>query len=150
MTVDNEKFVYDFPRPSLAATICIYDTSKKKFLIIKRGENPQKGKWGFTGGFMECYYPGKSKGENIKQAAIREIKEETSLSFNINDLRLIDIRSDPHRDPERIHVVDVGFFIQGSHLKASPGDDVEKIKWVTKEELNKASLAFDHKEIWKK
>lgn len=46
------------------------------FLILKRGREPQKGKWDLPGGFIEA-------GEDPTQSMLREIKEETGLDATI-------------------------------------------------------------------
>ena len=47
--------------------------SGKKFLLLKRANPPEKGKWWFPGGRIY-------KGERLAQAARRKVKQETGLA----------------------------------------------------------------------
>jgi 8-oxo-dGTP diphosphatase len=53
-----------------------------KIVLIKRGNEPSKGKWSIPGGLVEL-------GENLEAAVIRETKEETCLE--VQTPRLIDV-----------------------------------------------------------
>ena len=59
---------YENPKPT-ATLIC---PQKDNILLVKRAFNPGKGLWCLPGGFIE-------KGESLKEAAVRELKEETQL-----------------------------------------------------------------------
>jgi len=51
-------------------------------LLIKRGREPLKGKWSIPGGKLDF-------GESVRDAALRELKEETGVEARIT--RLIDV-----------------------------------------------------------
>src|SRR5262245_18487700 len=51
-------------------------------LLIRRGKAPRMGEWSIPGGRLE-------PGETVREAAIREVHEETGLT--VTDLRLIDV-----------------------------------------------------------
>lgn len=44
-----------------------------KVLLVRRGKEPNKGRWGLPGGKIEL-------GETITEAALRELKEETNIT----------------------------------------------------------------------
>lgn len=54
-----------------------------KILFVKRGIEPEKGKWSLPAGFLEY-------GEQPEKGAVRELEEETSLKANLEDLEMID------------------------------------------------------------
>jgi 8-oxo-dGTP diphosphatase len=60
----------------LLAVDCIifgFDGKQMKALLIKRGFEPEKGKWSLMGGFVE-------KKENVEEAAARVLKQLTGLT----------------------------------------------------------------------
>tara|TARA_Y100001970_G_scaffold132135_1_gene162977 strand:+ start:2032 stop:2523 length:492 start_codon:yes stop_codon:yes gene_type:complete len=66
---------YQNPKPT-ATLICMKDN---ELLLGKRERNPAKGKWGLIGGFMEL-------NENLEQAALRELYEETQLKGQVIEI----------------------------------------------------------------
>lgn len=105
---------------------------KGKILLIKRKNEPFKGKWALPGGFVEY-------GEKVEAAVIREIKEETGLVTKIKDI--IGIYSDPNRDP-RGHIVTIVFLLDIINGKLKAADDATEVKFFN---LNKIpDLSFDH------
>ena len=50
-----------------------------KVLLVCRGQEPNKGRWGFPGGKIEI-------GETIEEAALRELKEETGIQLSTDQL----------------------------------------------------------------
>mgnify|MGYP001579134047 CR=1 FL=1 len=130
-----------FKKPSVTATVLIYSPKRDAVLFIKRKNPPYKGRYAFPGGFLN---PGK---EDIQQAAVREVREETGLKINKDFLQMADVRTDPKRDP-RDHVIDIRFiYILGPSedaQEAKAADDAESLKWVRFNDLSGISLAFDH------
>jgi 8-oxo-dGTP diphosphatase len=104
----------------------------RKILLIKRKNEPFKGKWALPGGFVEY-------GEKVEDAVVREVSEETSLETKIIDI--IGVYSDPNRDP-RGHIVTVVYLldIQGGKLQSN--DDASDAKYFDLDNL--PELSFDH------
>jgi len=74
---------YSNPLPSAVAFVRNIDN---QILLIKRGVEPGKGKWALPSGFIEY-------DELPEKAVLRELKEETSITGNIN--RLIGVYVEP-------------------------------------------------------
>ncbi len=130
-----------FKKPSAAATVAVFAKDTNSFLLIRRQKNPFKGKYAFPGGFLD------TDKEDLYQTAVRELKEETGVKIGRNNLRLIDVRSGPKRDP-RGHVVDVGFIcILEKAPKLKRGDEIPV--WVHVNKIDRLDFAFDHKLFWK-
>lgn len=107
---------------------------KDKIVLIKRKNPPYKDMFALPGGFVEI-------GETVEKAVIREAKEETNLDIKI--ISLLDIYSDPQRDP-RGHTVSICFIALGyGELKA--GDDAGDVELFYIEKVPK--LAFDHNKM---
>ena len=80
-----------------------------KIALIKRGNEPSKGKWTIPGGLVEL-------GESPEQAVIRETKEETGL--DVENPSLIDVVSNVDLDEKgkvKYHYVIIDYFV---HVKA--------------------------------
>ena len=107
-----------------------------KILLIKRGIEPDRGKWALPGGLIE-------ENETAEQCLKREMLEETGLV--VEPVKLIGIYSDPERDPRKI--IGAAYIIRktGGELKA--GDDAGEVEWHNLEKL--PHLAFDHEKIVK-
>ena len=91
-----------------------------------------------------------NEGERVEDAAIREVKEETSLDVEIDNI--LGVYSDPSRDP-RGHIMSTVFIgkISDKSDKKEPmaGDDAAAIKWVDLASIEEESFGFDHKKILK-
>jgi 8-oxo-dGTP diphosphatase len=126
----------------IAATLALFVKENNTLLMIRRKWNPYKDKLAFPGGFIE---PGK---EDIFQTAVREFFEETGVCIEKDQISLLDIRSNPSRDP-RGHVIDVGFLcIIPSQIEISESTDETWPIWVTLDDIKSDELAFDHKEMF--
>jgi 8-oxo-dGTP diphosphatase len=101
-------------------------------LLIQRKHSPYQGAWALPGGFVEY-------GEKTEDAIKREMLEETGLTIKIHGL--LDVYSDPHRDP-RGHTVTVAYLVELVSGALNAGDDASSAKFFKADEL--PSLAFDH------
>ena len=128
-------YIYSFPRPSVTVDIIIFRMSgnEPEVLLIKRGNEPYKGKWALPGGFVD-------QDEPLEAAAARELKEETGLSGIL--LTQMHTFGNPGRDPRghTVSVIYVGYLPVGAN--ARPGDDATEIGWFNLKTL--PELAFDH------
>ena len=118
---------------SAATAVALSDLiPNKKILLIKRGNQPFKGKWALPGGFVEY-------GEKTEEAVKREIFEETGLKTKIN--QLVGIYSDPNRDP-RGHTITIVYKLEILGGKIESSGDACDIKFFDIKKLPK--LSFDH------
>ena len=66
-----------FLDPKVAAVALVVDG--KGLVMVKRGVDPQIGKWAFPSGYVD-------RGEVVEAAAVREVKEETGLDVALERL----------------------------------------------------------------
>ena len=136
------RYVYDWPRPmvSVDAAVFAFFGERIKLLLINRGNEPFKGQWALPGGFIGI-------DEEMEDAVVRELKEETGLS-NV-PLEQMHTFGKCGRDP-RGRVITIVFMGIATKKKtrAKAGDDAAKARWFDIEKLPK-NLAFDHNEVIK-
>lgn len=108
--------------PAVAQSSAVVIINKDQVLLVKRKREPYQGSWMFPAGFVKY-------GEHPKEAAIREILEETGLK--VTAVKLIDIfQSDD--DPRSLgHLI--FFFITklNGEVNLSNGDSDENsdLRW---------------------
>jgi 8-oxo-dGTP diphosphatase len=105
-----------------------------KIVLVKRGNEPSKGKWSIPGGLVEL-------GESPDQAVIRETKEETGL--DVENPSLIDVVSNVDLDEKgrvKYHyvIIDYHVHVKGGSLQAA--SDAAELRWVSFEEVEKYDL----------
>jgi len=132
------KYTYDWPRPMVSVDAIVFGffRNKAKVLLVRRGDEPFKGKWALPGGFVEME-------EELEEAVVRELSEETGLV----DVPLEQMHTfgDVGRDPRgrQITIVFMGIATKGlTRIKA--GDDAAEVRWFDIEKLPK-DLAFDRR-----
>ena len=128
----------EFKNP--AATVDIIIEKKDKILLVKRKHQPYQGCWALPGGFLEY---GK---ESLEQAARRELREETSMVVEIEDLALFGNYSSPGRDP-RGHVISHAYYAKNFNGIEKADDDAKELTYFPINNL--PELAFDHGKIIK-
>ena len=118
-----------------AATDIIIEKSGR-ILLVRRKEEPFKGKLQFPAGFVNY-------GETIEHAAKREVKEETGL--NIRLLDILGVYSHPKRDP-RGHVISTVFIAEIINGNPTVNDkkEIESVAFYDIKKLKKKELAFDN------
>lgn len=106
-------------------------------LLVRRNIPPQKDLWAFPGGFI-------NNNESPQEAAIRELKEETGLSY-LGELEFINLYSSSNKI--LIFLITKDILNIPSNYVFKQNIEVSEIKFVSKEE----QLAFPtHSEILKK
>ena len=127
----------DYPRPMLTADVVVFAGAAEAphVLLIQRGNPPFAGSWTLPGGFVE-------EGEQVADAAPRELVEETGLKLDVGVLELLGVYDTPGRDP-RGWTVSVVYIARVPGESAVTGaDDASDARWFAVEEI--PGLAFDH------
>lgn len=96
---------------------------KREVLLIRRGEEPDKGKWAFPGGHMDV------RDGSVEEAAVRELKEETGIAARF--LRPVGVLSQQSRmdNPCICHVFCYSFWAHEVNVKPRAADDARDATW---------------------
>ena len=119
-------------RPYLGVGIIVF--REHEILLVKRNKEPNKGRWSIPGG-------GQMIGETAKEAAERELMEETGIK--VDRLFLVDIIDAIFPDIEgriKYHYTLIDYMAHWQSGEIRPGDDAELVKWVCLNEINEYSL----------
>jgi ADP-ribose pyrophosphatase YjhB (NUDIX family) len=115
-----------------------------RVVLVKRAHPPIQGQWSIPGGVLEV-------GELVRDAAVREAREETGLIVEPGDLLGVYdrvLRNDDAR--VQYHYVLIDFLCRptGGELRAA--SDAAEVRWFTREELPKLMLAEDTQDVIRK
>ena len=117
---------------------------KSRVLLVKRAHPPLQDQWSIPGGVLEV-------GELVRDAAIREAREETGLIIEPTDL--LGVYDRVLRNAEQLvqyHYVLIDFLCRrvGGELQAA--SDAAEVRWFTREELPDLNLAEDTLDVIRK
>ncbi|WP_153033427.1 NUDIX domain-containing protein [Amycolatopsis sp. YIM 10] len=128
------------PRRAIAVDLAILTVRERQLqvLVVERGKEPFLGALALPGGFLE-------PGENLDQAAHRELAEETGLDANTLHIEQLASYGDPDRDPRSVVSVCYVALMPDLPLPTA-GGDARRARWTAVQPLldNPAALAFDH------
>lgn len=97
-------------------------------LLVKRGAEPNAGRWSLPGGVLE-------KGETVESAVVRETLEETGVRVRL--LRIFDVADFIRTEGERIrwHYVLIDVLCEYVDGEPVPGTDAANARFVPLTEL---------------
>ena len=115
-----------------------FSTPTLHVALVRRGIEPFLGSWALPGGFVR-------RGEDLDEAAGRELAEETGLHPEGNwYLEQLGSYGAPHRDP-RQRVLSVAYFAVAHELpQLLSGGDAAWAELRPVDRIDRSALAFDH------
>lgn len=128
MTSDSEQ-----THPVVGVGVALVEDGK--VLLVRRGRDPGRGLWAVPGGKVQS-------GERMRDAARREMREETGLDVEVGEVLWVGehIEGDDH-----IVLIDFVGRLIGGDLEA--GDDADEVRWVTLEEVPEYPLTLTMYEL---
>lgn len=107
-----------------------------RLLLVKRGHEPEKGRWSLPGGRIEAE-------ESDGQALVREVREETGLL--VTPGHLVGAVERPGPGGSVLDISDYAAAVSGGDLVA--GDDADDARWVSPHDLDLLPLTRGLAEI---
>ena len=109
-------------RPILAASTAVFRDGR--VLLVRRAREPMLGRYSLPGGVVEV-------GETLREAALRELREETGVEADI--VAFLDHVEPIAREGERVraHFVIAAFVARWRDGEPSPSDEVSETRWVS-------------------
>jgi ADP-ribose pyrophosphatase YjhB (NUDIX family) len=115
-----------------------------RVVLVRRRHPPLQDEWSIPGGVLEV-------GELVREAAIREAREETGL--NVEAGELLGVYDRILRNPEqrvRYHYVLIDFLCRRVAGELASASDAAEVRWFTREELPALELAEDTLDVIRK
>lgn len=97
----------------------------ERFLLVRRRNPPDAGKWGFPGGAQEL-------GETVAAAAARELREETGVGAEPH--AILDVIDVIQRDADgrvQFHYALVAVLMEWREGEGAAADDIDALAWVS-------------------
>jgi len=115
-----------------------------RVVLVKRAHPPLQTEWSIPGGVLEV-------GELVREAAVREAREETGLT--VESGKLLGVYDRVLRDPEKrvqYHYVLIDFLCRRVAGDLAAASDAAEARWFGKEELAGLNLAEDTLDVIQK
>ena len=108
-----------------------------RVVLVKRAHPPLQAEWSIPGGVLEV-------GELVREAAIREAREETGLTVEPGELLGVYDRVLRNADKRvQYHYVLIDFLCRRIAGDLAAASDAAEVKWFSREELPALKLAED-------
>jgi ADP-ribose pyrophosphatase YjhB (NUDIX family) len=113
-------------RPIVGVGVAVVEDGR--LLLVQRGREPGRGLWAIPGGKVEL-------GEPMREAARREVLEETGLEVDVGDVVWV---GEHIEEGHHIVLVDFAGSVTGGEMCAA--DDADDVRWVVLGEASQYPL----------
>jgi mutator protein MutT len=126
----------EFPETPLVGVGAVI-VQDDRVLLIRRGQAPLLGEWSLPGGVLEC-------GETLREAVVREAREETGLEVDAGEMLGVYERVILSEDGRvRYHYVLIDFLCRPVAGDPKAGTDAADVRWFLRRELHDLKLPAD-------
>jgi len=115
----------------------------RQIVLIKRGNEPSKGKWTIPGGLVEL-------SESPETAVVRETKEETGVEAS--NPQLIDVVNNVDLDEVgkvKYHYIVIDYLVQVVSGNAQAASDAQELRFVSFDEVENLDLTTSFRSFFK-
>lgn len=133
----------EFPEVPLVGVGCII-IENSRVVLVKRAHPPLQAEWSIPGGVLEV-------GELVREAAVREAREETGLTVDPGEL--LGVYDRVLRNSEKrvqYHYVLIDFLCRRVAGDLAAASDAAEVRWFTREELPALGLVEDTLDVIRK
>jgi ADP-ribose pyrophosphatase YjhB (NUDIX family) len=133
----------EFPEVPLVGVGCVI-IENSRVVLVKRAHPPLQAEWSIPGGVLEV-------GELVREAAVREAREETGLTVEPSEL--LGVYDRVLRNSEKrvqYHYVLIDFLCRRVVGDLAAASDAAEVRWFTQNELPGMKLAEDTLDVIRK
>ncbi len=120
--------------PAPIAAVGVVVVQGDRVLLVRRGQEPGRGRWSLPGGAIEL-------GETVAQAAEREVREECSIEVEIRDVIEVIDRIIPDDGRIRYHYILIDLLAAYCRGEPTASSDAAEVRWVSEKELDELELS---------
>ncbi|MEQ9448410.1 MAG: NUDIX hydrolase [Rhodospirillaceae bacterium] len=119
-------------------------TAGPEVLLIRRGKAPKAGEWSIPGGRQE-------HGETAREAAKREVAEETTLTVEtLGPLEVVEFLNKDSESGVETHWTLIDFYTRDAVGTAQAGTDAAEVRWVPFSKLSAYGLWTETERVIRK
>lgn len=136
--------IRSYPSAPMVGVGVITFNHENKILLVKRGNEPSKGLWSLPGGLVEL-------GERVREAGIREVKEECNIDIEPEDvISVVDLILEDSDGKIKYHYILIDYLAKyiGGELK--PQSDVNDAAWFSYSEIAELNIPEVTREVLEK
>lgn len=123
-----------YPTTPLVGVGVVVFNEFKQVLLVKRGNEPAKGLWAIPGGNVEL-------GEQVREAAIRELREECNIDIELQDLLgVVDLILKDKNEKVQYHYILIDYLANYVSGEDQPQSDVAEVGWFAQSELQAVNI----------
>lgn len=117
---------------------------ENKVLLVKRGNEPSKGLWSLPGGLVEL-------GERVREAGIREVKEECDIEIEPEDvISVVDLILEDSDGKIKYHYILIDYLAKYIGGELNPQSDVIDAAWFGYSEIAELNIPEVTREVLEK